>query len=365
MDTLHDRLTELADDAPTGGVPAAELWARGKRAHRLRYAAVAVTVLVVGAVGTGIGVRLSDGGANRSDLGPTGTVGITLPIEYPVGEELPSLGDTPGPLAAIWVDRVDGGAPEVVGLVAETGAFGTLPIDVVGNQYAAADPGVALSPDGRMIAYSSPAEELIVRDLVSGEDYSPLSPKFGIRGVANHWIDATHLVGHAVTRSGGWADSEGWVWEPGKAPKLVDLRAYPGQPYLGYGWPYGGKNLNILPETPRSCSTPQLVETLDDRLNQPFEVPVLCDVLGVVDSKILLGHWKFDDPNDGHGTVVALDIRGADLPYLDPALRVPGADHAFEDPARRHTVVTAGAPQRVAFATDLIAAALDGDGGAS
>ena len=131
MDTLHDRLAELADDAPTGGAPAAELWARGKRAHRLRAAALAATLLVVGAVGTGIGVRLADGDGNRSDLAPAGTVGIALPIEYPVGEELPDLGDAPGPLAAIWlVPGVGGGAPEAVGLVAETGTFGTLPIDV-------------------------------------------------------------------------------------------------------------------------------------------------------------------------------------------------------------------------------------------
>src|SRR6476469_7711186 len=183
MDTLHDRLAELAEDAPRGGAPASELWARGKRAYRLRAAALAAVLLVVGALGTGIGVRLADGDGNRSGLVPAGTVGFPLPIEYPVGEELPGLGDTPGPLAAIWVaPRVGGGAPGVVGLVAETGAFGTLPIDVVGNQYAAADPGVALSPDGRMIAYSSPTDvrtastpswasgELIVRDLVSGED---------------------------------------------------------------------------------------------------------------------------------------------------------------------------------------------------
>ncbi len=130
MDTLHDRLAELADDAPTGGAPAAELWARGKRAHRLRAAALAATLLVVGAVGTGIGVRLADGDGNRSGPAPAGTVGITLPIEYPVGEELPDLGDTPGPLAAIWLARAGGGAPEAVGLVAETGTFGTLPIDV-------------------------------------------------------------------------------------------------------------------------------------------------------------------------------------------------------------------------------------------
>ena len=83
------------------------------------------------------------GDGNRSDLEPAGTVGIALPIEYPVGEELPDLGDTPGPLAAIWLaPRVGGGAPEAVGLVAETGTFGTLPIDVSyateGDPYVAA-----------------------------------------------------------------------------------------------------------------------------------------------------------------------------------------------------------------------------------
>src|SRR4051812_40287554 len=101
MDTLRDRLAELADDAPTGGAPPAELWARGKRAHRLRSAGLAAALLVIGAVGTDIGVRLADGDENRSDLPPTGTVGIALPIEYPVGERLPDLGDRPGPLTAV------------------------------------------------------------------------------------------------------------------------------------------------------------------------------------------------------------------------------------------------------------------------
>ncbi|MGH3988214.1 MAG: hypothetical protein ACRDTZ_12975, partial [Pseudonocardiaceae bacterium] len=73
MDTLHDRLSELADHAPTGGAPAAELWARGKRAQRLRAAALAATLLVVGAVGTGIGVRLTDGDSKRSGFAPAGT----------------------------------------------------------------------------------------------------------------------------------------------------------------------------------------------------------------------------------------------------------------------------------------------------
>ena len=132
MDTLHERLAELADEAPTGGAPPAELWVRGKRAQRLRAAAVAVTVLAVGAVGTGIGVRLADGDRDGSVPEPAGTVDVSLPIEYPAGQVLPDLGDTPGPLAAIWVTPPAGdGAAEVVGLVAETGTFGTLPIDAL------------------------------------------------------------------------------------------------------------------------------------------------------------------------------------------------------------------------------------------
>ena len=63
----------------------------------------------------------------------------------------------------------------------------------------------------------------------------------------------------------------------------------------------------------------------------------------------LAGDWN--DPNDGNGTVVALDIRGA--------------DSSFEDPALRRVVATAEAPERVTFATDLIGDALDVEGGAS
>jgi hypothetical protein len=78
-------------------------------------------------------------------------------------------------------------------------------------------------------------------------------------------------------------------------------------------------------------------------------VPVLCDVLGIIDSRIMLGHWK--DPEDGNGTVVALDAQGADV--------------AFEDLRLRRVVASAGAPVRVTLAADLIGAALDADSGTS
>jgi len=361
MDTLHDRLAELADDAPKGGAPAAELWARGKRTHRLRAAGLLAALLVVGAVGTGIGVRLADG--NRSGPPPAETVGIALPIEYPAGEELPDLGDTPGPLAAIWLaPRVGGGAPEAVGLVAETGTFGTLPLDV--SYKPEVDPYTpALSPDGRRIAYGSPMGELTVHDLVSGENYNWPALEFETRdaGLGYTWIDATHLVGRVAGRTDadgnvtGGGDGDGWIWEPGTAPKLIDAVTYPGFPY---GGPRVGRDLfvTIADGGPRSCSPVTLGD--GNYPGEEFDVPVLCDVLGVVGSEILLGHWNSDrlpgdwkDPNDGNGTVVALDIHGADPP--------------FEDPALRRVVVTAGAPERVMFATDLIGEALDADGGAS
>ena len=59
---------------------------------------------------------------------------------------------------------------------------------------------------------------------MSGENYSPPSEFKTREGFT--WIDATHLVGHVA----GGTDGDGWVWEPGTAPKLVDP-----YPYLAEG----------------------------------------------------------------------------------------------------------------------------------
>ena len=125
------------------------------------------------------------------------------------------------------------------------------------------------------------------------------------------------------------SDADGWVWEPGTAPKKVDLETYAGTTYLG---PYGGSDLRVAVEGsgPGTRTSPTLRER-----GGVFTVPVLCDVLGVIGPEILLGHWNSDrvpgdwtDPNDGNGTVVALNIQGADV----------------EDSALRQVVATAGAP---------------------
>ncbi|MFC5178213.1 hypothetical protein [Nocardioides taihuensis] len=347
MDTLRDRLAELANEAPTGGAPAAELWARGKRAHRVRTAAVAATLVVVGAVGIGIGVRLADGDGNRPDVAPAESNGITLPIEYPAGEELPDLGETPGPLAAVWLSpgaeggiyATDGGAPEAVGLVAATGKFGTLPIDVSFNLDDAFDAGIALSPDGRRIAYTSPTGELVARDVVTGDIYQPAF-EFGVRA-GYTWVDATHLVGHVAAGS----DADGWTWEPGTAPRLVDLYTYPGSSSLG-------TSAGIDPWYDERSVDHTCQPAFQDRKG-PFYELVLCDVVGVIGSETVLTH-------DGNGRVVAVERPSADYPFEDPAPQV--------DAPVREVVDTAGSGplMRVRFATDLIGEALGADdGGAS
>lgn len=357
MDTLHERLADLADEAPTGGAPAAELWARGRRAHRLRAAAVAATVLVVGGVGTGLGLRLADGD-DGSDLAPAVNVDISLPIEYPVGEKLPDLGETPGPLAAIWVaPGADSGAHNIVGLVAETGTFGTLAIDlpeIPSDPEASNWPDVELSPDGRSIAYLYPRDDVVVRDLVSGEEHVT-DFEFGVRHL-DGWVDATHILGHVL--EGG--DASGAVWEPGSAPTLVDA----------YSVPYGESGLSV-PGTEwgiEGCEPPTLQDVQFRQENGggwagAFQVPALCNILGVTDSGLVLGRWR--DLQDDNGTVVALDVNAADPPLgtaLGPAQ--PGAA-VFADPALRQVVATAGGPERVRFATALIDQALKAAGGAS
>jgi hypothetical protein len=214
---------------------------------------------------------------------------------------------------------------------------------------------ISLSVDGRHVAYFSPKDELIVHDLVTGESSSPLAESAIKTRTEATWVDVTHLFGLVA----GETDADGWVWEPGTTPKLVDTYAF------AEGFPLWVAIQGTGPlrgPGERACSfAPLLLDaTGEDETGEygDLEVPALCDVLGIIGSETVLGHWNSErspgdsnDPNDGKGTVVALDI--------------DGADSSFEDPALRRVVATAGAPLRVTFATDLIGDALDADGGAS
>lgn len=351
MNTLRDRLAELADDAPTAGAPPAELWARGKRAQRIRLTGLGALVLVVVVAGGRV-VGLPQGKPDVL-LAPAGAGSIALPIDYPVGEDLPILGDAPGPLAAVWLaprepytlnDDDAGQAPVAVGLVAATGRFGTLPIDLYAWVYESPDAHLALSPDGRRVAYFAPPDDkepageetsgdLVVHDLVSGDE-QPLQSDFEVRSGAT-WVDATTLVGHVA----GGSDIDGWMWELGKPPKLVN-------PYPYLEDPTGPPVTILESDPPWSCSSP----TIRQRTGRSAP-SVVCDDVGVVGPAILLGHLKTGETTGLDRPVVALDLG-------DPS------DFPFDEPALRREVVTAGAPYPVAFATDLIADALAVDGNA-
>jgi hypothetical protein len=375
---LRDAFRGHEGDAPALDLSDARQIAGRTRRRQIMNAVVAgiagIALVIGAAAGVGVLVRADRVPADPAPPAPAGIAGIALPIEYPVGEELPDLGDAPGPLAAVWmVPRGAGAAPEAVGLVAETGEFGTLPIDVYHDHasrrtntqgWAPGDPEppdevrVALSADGRRMAYFSPKAELVVHDLVSGESFTPLAESDVETRLGSTWVDATHLFGLVADGS----DADGWVWEPGNAPKLVDTYVFA----EGFDlWVSSGQGSGPLPWPDESgCTSPILLDATGDYgeytpgWGYTLEVPELCDVLGIIDSQILLGHGNSDrmpgdwnDPNDGNGTVVALDVHGI--------------HSAYEDPSLRRVVASAGAPMRVAFAADLIGEALDADDGAS
>lgn len=355
MDTLRDLLVDLADDAPTGGAPPAELWARGKRAHRRQLVVLATAAaLVVGTVGAGIGLRPGD--RDRSDLAPATTIAFSLPIHYPAGAPMPELGDSPGPLAAVWlVPREGGGSPEAVGLVARTGRWGKLPIPLSHDDPEAPDNvRVALSPDGRRIAYtlqtSQPGTQdvllqPVVHDLVSGQTYLSAFG-FGTR-VGGLWVDDTHLFGLVA----GGSDGDGWLWEPGRSPTRVNPYRVPyaGSDVAVASWPALGPPRDYG-DDPESCSRLNVYDAKTPD-SPPADVPELCTLLGVIGPDTLLGHRK--DPASGDVTVVAEKFHAA--PPFCPS--VQRCELSIDD-AHRRLVVASGAPERVTFASALIGQAL-------
>jgi hypothetical protein len=97
MTTLHDRLAELADDAPHGG-PVPDLWDRAARYHRRRRVGtvviVAVVLLGLGAIGT------LDWSRSRPTPAPAnGTAGLPSKVWMPSGW-LPGTDDV-GPLGQL------------------------------------------------------------------------------------------------------------------------------------------------------------------------------------------------------------------------------------------------------------------------
>lgn len=149
--TLHERLADLAIDAPPGG-PLPDLWRRGRRIARVRRlgtAAIAtaacVALLVVVALGWQRGRP-----AAVVPAGPTSAPAMPDRLFEPSGW-LGSLDPAPGVLAAVFETRREhlfGSEPGVVGVSAATGRYGFLDLPRLADRQ-----GVALSPDGRRLAY--------------------------------------------------------------------------------------------------------------------------------------------------------------------------------------------------------------------
>jgi hypothetical protein len=153
--SLHDRLADLAGDAPPGG-PVPDLWERGRRHHRQQrmgtviIAAVAVLALV--ALGT---LSWSRSRVEPIPAAPTGT--LRLPDRFFVpSPRTPGVGDQPiGPVVAVFAAPRHGST--YGGLTAVSGGTGEyrfldLPGWVNGDSITGSS-DVALSADGRHLAY--------------------------------------------------------------------------------------------------------------------------------------------------------------------------------------------------------------------
>ena len=206
MTTLHDRLAELADDAPPGG-PAPELWARGRRYHRVRRAGtlaiVSAAVLVLVAI-TGLSWQQS-GGLPEPAAPPGATRALPDRLWTP-SPWLPGT-DEDGPLGDLAVvmrsDRSSWSGTEqgLVGVSATTGEYRFLDLP---DQ----EPGdVALSPDGRKVAYwltgttsgspsdTGPVTGVAVYDATTGDvKRADISTEHGLDASALLWADDGELV---------------------------------------------------------------------------------------------------------------------------------------------------------------------------
>src|SRR5688572_17021851 len=121
MSTLHDRLSDLADEAPTGPPPR-DLWESGRRLHRRRRLGTAVVVATsVALIGGLAGLSWSRSDVDVQPAGPHTELGIPDRFYLP-SERLPGTDDT-GPIGPLSV--VLSGYERLVG-VSGTGEYAYL-----------------------------------------------------------------------------------------------------------------------------------------------------------------------------------------------------------------------------------------------
>jgi hypothetical protein len=182
MTTLHDRLEDLAQEAPPGAAAGPDLWTRGRTYGRRRAAVTAGAVLAVALIAA-LGAAGLSGRPLRpvEPVAPTGKTVLPSRFFVPSGR-LPVAHDGIGPLVAVI-------PAQHFSWTSTSGEQGLVGVSAVDQQYAFLDlPGWvsdgvgsntwSLSPDGRWLAYwygdgeatSSyhPANGIAVLDTASG-----------------------------------------------------------------------------------------------------------------------------------------------------------------------------------------------------
>jgi hypothetical protein len=150
MPTLHDRFTDLAEDAPAGPTPAG-IWVEGRRRARSRRVGTALiaTVALVALVGVG-GLAVHRAQA-PTYAGQSGTAPALPTVLHDPSGWLPVDDKPPGQLSMVVPSHrlhLIGYSWGVVGVSATTGAFGFLDLP----DYAGSGP---LSPDGMHVVYDT------------------------------------------------------------------------------------------------------------------------------------------------------------------------------------------------------------------
>ncbi len=202
MTTLDQRLRDLAQDAPHGGLPETDLWSRGKRRQRRRRAAVTtLTLVMVLGIGSLASLVIDP---TRSSVAPAdsdATAVLNLPDRLYVPSPWLHGTDDTGPIgplvAVVGAERkaLFGGSSNGLVAVSAAGdyAFLDLPDVAVGPDL---DVTFALSDDGRFVGYAFSdgsvtssgqlgsvriATGLAVYDTVTGEvQRLPLRSEFGL-----------------------------------------------------------------------------------------------------------------------------------------------------------------------------------------
>lgn len=236
MTALHDRLAELAGDAPPGG-PVPDLWERGRSYHRRqRVGTLAIAAMAVVLLATIAGLDWQRSAPQPAPAG--GQVGLPDQVWTP-GAWLPST-DRPGRLAAVtgaqqgtWT----GERSAVVGVSAATGGYAFLDLPDVDLEHG----GVALAPDGSHLAYWLTGRTRDTPNSASGPITGVAVFDAETGGTTRHWIPTDHGLQPDFL---AWADSDTVVFSAGQI-RGGDDDSDMDQASSSFGtvtsWPLGGE----------------------------------------------------------------------------------------------------------------------------